>query len=98
PPDSTSFPYTTLFRSKVAWLPAIGVTYHLGIDGPGIVMLLLSGLIGIASVLASLGVRERVRAYFCLLLLTQASVNGAIVARDMLDRKSTRLNSSHVKI
>ena len=33
--------------------------------------------------LASLGVRERVRSYFCLLLLAQASVNGAIVARDM---------------
>ena len=74
---------TMQYEEKVAWLPAIGVTYHLGIDGPGIVMLLLSGLIGIASVLASLGVRERVRAYFCLLLLTQASVNGAIVARDM---------------
>jgi NADH-quinone oxidoreductase subunit M len=74
---------TMQYEEKVAWLPAIGVTYHLGVDGPGLVMLLLSGLVGIASVLASLGVRERVRAYFCLLLLTQAAVNGAIVARDM---------------
>src|SRR5256714_10882221 len=46
-------------------------------------MLITSGLVGIASVLASLGVRERVRGYFCLLLLAEASVNGAIVARDM---------------
>ena len=71
------------FEEKLPWLPAIGVTYHLGVDGPGLVMLILSGLIGVASVLASLGVRERVRTYFCLLLLAQASVNGAIVARDM---------------
>src|SRR4029077_11630293 len=35
------------------------------------------------SVLASFGIRERVRSYFCLLLLTEASVTGAIVARDM---------------
>src|SRR5439155_1167545 len=71
------------YEEKLPWLPAIGVTYDLGVDGPGLVMLILSGLIGVASVLASLGVRERVRTYFCLLLLAQASVNGAIVARDM---------------
>ena len=74
---------TMQYEEKISWLPAIGVTYHLGVDGPGIVMMVLSGLIGIAAVLASLGVRERVRSYFCLLLLTQASVNGAIASRDM---------------
>lgn len=74
---------TMQYEEKVPWLPAIGVTYHLGVDGPGMVMLVLSGLVGIASVLASLGIRERVREYFSLLLLTQGFVNGAIVARDM---------------
>ncbi len=74
---------TMQYEEKIPWLPAIGVTYHLGVDGPGLTMLILSGLIGIASVLASVGVRERVRTYFSLLLLTQASVNGAIVSRDM---------------
>jgi len=74
---------TVQYEEKISWLPAIGATYHLGVDGPGIVMMMLSGLIGIASVLASLGIRERVRAYFTLLLLTQASVNGAIAAHDV---------------
>ena len=74
---------TAQFEEKQPWLPAIGVTYHLGVDGVGMVMLVLSTLVGIASVLASLSVRERVRGYFALLLLTQGAVNGAIVARDM---------------
>jgi proton-translocating NADH-quinone oxidoreductase chain M len=74
---------TMQYEEKVPWLQTIGASYHLGVDGPGMVMLILSGLIGIASVLASLGIRERVRSYFCLLLLAQATVNGAIVARDM---------------
>jgi NADH-quinone oxidoreductase subunit M len=74
---------TAQFEEKHAWLPSIGVTYHLGVDGPGMVMLVLSTLVGIASVLASLGVRERVRSYFALLLLVQGAVNGAVVARDM---------------
>ena len=78
-----SFLNTMQYEEKQPWLTAIGASYHLGVDGPGMTMLLLSGLIGIVSVLASLGIRERVRSYFCLLLLVQASVNGAIVARDM---------------
>ena len=71
------------FEENVVWLPRIGAIYHLGIDGPGLVMILLSGLVGLASVLASWGVRERVRSYFVLLLLSEACVNGAVVAHDM---------------
>jgi len=74
---------TAQLEEKQPWLQLIGASYHLGVDGPGMVVLVLSGLIGIISVLASLGVRERVRSYFVLLLLTQSAVNGAIVARDM---------------
>jgi proton-translocating NADH-quinone oxidoreductase chain M len=74
---------TVQFEENVPWLPPIGAVYHLGVDGPGLVMLLLSGLVGLASVLASFGIRERVRSYFCLLLLSEACVNGAVVAHDM---------------
>jgi NADH-quinone oxidoreductase subunit M len=78
-----SFLPNAQYEEKVPWLPAIGAVYHLGVDGPGMMMLILSGLVGISSVLASWGIRERVRAYFALLLLVQACVNGAIDSRDM---------------
>src|SRR5258708_6392378 len=71
------------FEERLPWLASIGVNYHLGVDGLGMTMMVLSGIIGITSVLASWGVRERVRSYFTLLLLLQASVNGAIAAHDM---------------
>jgi len=74
---------TMQFEEKLPWLPAIGVNYHLGVDGPAMVMLVLSGVVGVASVLASWGVRDRVKPYFCLLLLTEATINGSIVAHDM---------------
>ncbi|HYM67784.1 MAG TPA: hypothetical protein VEW68_10865, partial [Patescibacteria group bacterium] len=41
---------TAQYEEKVAWLPSIGVTYHLGVDGPGMTMLILSAMVGIASV------------------------------------------------
>jgi NADH-quinone oxidoreductase subunit M len=71
------------YEEKLPWLSSIGATYHLGVDGPGMTMMILSGIIGITGVLASWGVRERVRSYFTLLLLLQAAVNGAIAAHDM---------------
>ena len=42
-----------------------------------LVSMLLSGLVGIIMVLAS-HVRERVRSYYALLLLAQASITGAM--------------------
>ena len=74
---------TVQFEEKIPWLARIGAVYHLGIDGPGLVMLILSGLVGLVSVLASWGIRERVRTYFCLLLISEACINGAVVAHDM---------------
>ena len=78
-----NFLSTVQYEENVPWLTRIGAVYHLGIDGPGIVMLILSGLIGLASILASWGIRERVRSYFCLLLISEACINGAVVAHDM---------------
>src|SRR5216683_2822703 len=71
------------YEENRQWLPAIGAAYHLGVDGPGILMVMLSALVGIISVLASSGIRTRVRSYFVLLLLTQSCVTGAIVAHDL---------------
>ena len=78
-----SFLPNVQYEEKVAWLPQIGATYHLGIDGPSTVLLILSGLVGIIAVLASYGVRERVRSYFALLLFTQTCVTGAVAAHDL---------------
>jgi NADH-quinone oxidoreductase subunit M len=71
------------FEEKLSWLPALGITYHLGVDGIGMALLLLNAVIGLAAVIASWDVRDRGKAYFILLLLTQAAVNGVVVARDL---------------
>jgi len=78
-----SFLPNVQYEEKISWLPQIGAVYHLGIDGPSTVLLILSGLVGIIAVLASTGIRERVRSYFALLLLTQTCVTGAIAAHDL---------------
>ena len=71
------------FEENVPWLPGIGARYHLGVDGVGIVALLLNSLVGVVAVLASWQVRTRMREYFALLLLVQAAVNGVVCAHDL---------------
>ena len=71
------------FEEKLPWLPALGINYHLGVDGIGMALLLLNGLVGLAATLASWDVREGARTYFVMLLLVQAAVNGVAVSRDL---------------
>jgi len=70
------------YEEKVPWLPGLGVIYHLGLDGMGMGVLMLSSIVGVAAVLGSWNVRTRVRSYFSLLLLLQGCVNGVIVSHD----------------
>ncbi len=81
--QSSLFSPAIQYEEKVPWLPAFGIYYHLGVDGLTVPLLFLASLIGVVAVLASASVRERVREYFALLLLIQASVNGVLCARDL---------------
>src|SRR3954469_23551443 len=41
------------FVEKAAWIPTIGATYHIGIDGLGMVLVMLTTLIGVVAILSS---------------------------------------------
>jgi NADH-quinone oxidoreductase subunit M len=71
------------YEENLPWMPALGVNYHLGVDGVTIPLLFLGSIVGVVAVLASTGIRERVREYFVLLLLVEGTVNGVLCARDM---------------
>ena len=66
------------------WIPveALKVEYFLGIDGLSAPLVLLTGLLGMVAVLASWGIKHRVREYFVWLLALQTGVMGVFVALD----------------
>lgn len=68
------------FQELHAWIPSLGAEYRLGIDGLGLVMLLLSALVVIMSIAASRQIRERERLYFSLVLFLQAGLFGTFTA------------------
>jgi len=80
------------FIEKMPWLSQIGITYQVGIDGIGLAMLLLTGIIIFTGVLISwheflpgglLGKTGRPREYFVLLLLLVTGVFGVFVSLDL---------------
>ncbi len=52
------------FEELHAWIPAIGVQYHVGIDGLGLLMLMLSSIVVPMSIAASSEIQERTPLYF----------------------------------
>jgi NADH-quinone oxidoreductase subunit M len=68
------------------WIPieSFNVQYFLGVDGLSAPMVLLAGLLGMAAVFASWGIKHRVREYFVWLLVLQTSVMGVFAALDFL--------------
>jgi NADH-quinone oxidoreductase subunit M len=68
------------FEELHAWIPAIGVQYHVGIDGLGLLMLLLSSIVVPMSMAASWQLEEGTSLYLSLILFLQAGLFGTFTA------------------
>jgi NADH-quinone oxidoreductase subunit M len=71
------------FEEQFAWIPAIGTSYHVGVDGISLPLVLLTGVIIFAGVLVSWVREQRPREFFALLLLLVTGVFGTFVALDL---------------
>jgi NADH-quinone oxidoreductase subunit M len=71
------------YIEKVPWLPALGISYHLGIDGISTPLILMAGVIVFCGVLISWNVQERPREFFAFLMFLAASVFGVFASLDL---------------
>ncbi len=72
------------FQEQVIWYPAINSSYHLGIDGISLTMVILTTLLTPLAILASFNIIERVKAYMILFLLLETGMLGVFVSLDLL--------------
>jgi NADH-quinone oxidoreductase subunit M len=68
------------FEEIHAWIPALGVEYHVGIDGLGLLMLALSAIVVPMAIAASWQIQERIPLYFSLILMLEAGLFGTFTA------------------
>ena len=71
------------FVEKYNWLPQLGISYHVGVDGMSTPMVLLTGIVMFTGVLISWGIDDRPREFFAFLFLLAAGVLGVFVSLDL---------------
>jgi NADH-quinone oxidoreductase subunit M len=73
------------FVEKVPWIEGLGASWHLGLDGVSMVLVLLTTALTAISVLGSYSaIQTRVRPYYMMLLLLEGAMIGTFLALDVL--------------
>lgn len=62
------------------WIPSLGIQYHLGVDGLGLLMVLLTAVVVPMAMMASWKIDQKVPMYFALILFLQAGLFGTFTA------------------
>jgi len=68
------------FTERHAWIPSLNVEYFVGVDGLGLLMVLLAALVVPFSLLASWQVADNTKAFVSLMLFLEAGLFGAFTA------------------
>ncbi len=80
-----SFDQTTAalqFVERLQWVPEMGMTYTLGVDGLSLPMVMLTTLLSLVAVVASFSIEERVKGYFAWFLFMEFAIVGVFMAQD----------------
>ena len=72
------------FETQSLWYAAIGSSFHLGVDGLSLTMVLLTTLLTPIVILASFNINERVKPYMILFLLLETGMLGVFLSLDLL--------------
>jgi len=71
------------FVERADWIPSIGASYHLGIDGFSLLLVVLTGLLGFLAILSSWSaIDHRLKEYYAHFLLLQTGLMGVFMALD----------------
>ena len=72
------------FVERVAWIPAFGIEYYIGVDGISLLLVVLTGFLTPLALLCSWeSVERKVKAFSILILLLETAMLGVFVALDL---------------
>ncbi|MEO1132998.1 MAG: NAD(P)H-quinone oxidoreductase subunit D4, partial [Cyanobacteria bacterium J06639_1] len=72
------------YQEILTWIPQLGLSYSLGVDGLSMPLLVLNGLLTGIAIYATPPTVKRHRLYFSLMLLLNAGVAGAFLTQNLL--------------
>jgi NADH-quinone oxidoreductase subunit M len=72
------------FVERIPWIPQLGVSYYVGVDGLSILMVILTTFLMVIAIGGSWnGITERLKEYHILFLLLEAAIIGVFVSLDV---------------
>src|SRR3970282_463217 len=71
------------FQEQATWIPALGISYHVGVDGISLPLVLLTGIVIFTGVLISWGIDDRPREFFAFLFILATGVFGVFASLDL---------------
>lgn len=71
-------------EERVVWIPGLGASYHLGVDGLSFPLVLLTALLTFLAIVYSWNVDDRPREYLALFLVLEAGLIGVFSTLDLL--------------
>ena len=72
-------------EQRLPWIADLGISYHVGVDGLAVSLMLLTGFLGPLVVLCSWSfITERVKSFHLALLLIQTAMLGALASLDVI--------------
>ena len=72
------------FEVQAEWFPALGSSFHMGLDGISLVMFLLTTMLTPLAILASFNIKEKVKMYMVLFLIMEMAMLGLFASLDLL--------------
>jgi NADH-quinone oxidoreductase subunit M len=82
-PGAPAGPDGFRFEQYNSWVPALGIGYHLGVDGINVGLILMGAIVAFAAACVSWEIKSREKEFYILLLVMTGGVLGAFASLDL---------------
>jgi NADH-quinone oxidoreductase subunit M len=72
-----------LYELQYNWFPSLNISFHLGVDGISIAMIMLTSFVVIAGILVSWNIEKMIKEFFFLLILLSMGAYGFFMSLDL---------------
>jgi NADH-quinone oxidoreductase subunit M len=71
------------FEQQIPWVESLGISYHVGVDGLNVGLILMGAIVAFAAALCSFEIQSREKEFYILLLLMTGGILGAFASLDL---------------
>src|SRR5213594_3514051 len=71
------------FEQQICWVESLGISYHVGVDGLNVGLVLMGAIVAFAAACCSWEIKEREKEFYILLLVMAGGILGAFASLDL---------------